>query len=119
MRERELRKKAERELKDTKTLEIELQKVKQEKNQEYDNLKQEVQQLREIMAGISNSGITVPLKANSGQVGVIAADNKDMDNWKIMYVKEKDGKLRLANSLPNNKNPNVSSQSRKSADLIN
>ena len=63
MRERELRKKAERELKDTKTLEIELQKVKQEKNQEYDNLKQEVQQLREIMAGISNSGITCTAKS--------------------------------------------------------
>jgi hypothetical protein len=98
-RERELRKKVERELKDTKTLEIEIEKVKQDKSQEFQDLKQEVQQLREIMATISNSGVTVPLKANSGQVGVIAADNKNMENWKVMYVKEKDGKL----GLPNNR----------------
>ena len=58
MRERELRKKAERELKDTKTLEIELEKVKQDKSQEFQDLKQEVQQLREMMATISSSGVT-------------------------------------------------------------
>jgi hypothetical protein len=66
-RERALKEKAQDELKDTQTLKIELEKVKQDKSQEsqeFQELKQEVQQLREVMATISSSGVTVPMIKN-------------------------------------------------------
>ena len=48
MRERELRKNAERELKDTKTLEIELQKVKQDKSEEMAAMREKLSQLESV-----------------------------------------------------------------------
>jgi hypothetical protein len=63
-RERALKERAQDELKDTKTLEVELQKVKQDKSQEFQDLRQEVQQLRQMIITISKSGATISVNDN-------------------------------------------------------